>query len=160
MNSFQLADDSAPLLSLSPKFILPEDKRPQLSEVTSLDSIPVIDLSDRSCNDDDSSSSLVAQKISRACEEYGFFQIVNHGVPEQVCNKMVSAITDLFNLPPEKRKQLYTTDHTKTTKLYNYYLQVEGGEKVKMWSECFSHSWYPIEDLTHLLPQEIGIQYG
>nr|XP_007158395.1 hypothetical protein PHAVU_002G149600g [Phaseolus vulgaris]ESW30389.1 hypothetical protein PHAVU_002G149600g [Phaseolus vulgaris] len=38
--------------------------------------------------------------------------------------------------------------------------KVEGGEKVKMWSECFSHSWYPIEDLTHLLPQEIGIQYG
>ncbi|QCD90684.1 Isopenicillin N synthase-like [Vigna unguiculata] len=160
MNSFELADESVPLFSLSPKFILPEEKRPQLSEVTSLDSIPIIDLSERSCNDDNPSSSLVVQKISRACEEYGFFQIVNHGVPEQVCNKMVTAITDLFNLPPEKIKQLYTTDHTKNTKLYNYYLHVEGGEKVKMWSECFSHPWYPIEDVIHLLPQEIRTQYG
>lgn len=153
MNSFELGDESAPLFPLPPQFILPKDKRPQLSEVTSLDSIPIIDLSDPS-------SSLVVQKISHACEEYGFFQIVNHGVPEQVCNKMMTAITDLFNLPPEKRKELYTTDHTKNTKLYNYYLHVEGGEKVKMWSECFSHSWYPIEDVIHLLPQEIRIQYG
>uniref|UniRef100_I1J533 Fe2OG dioxygenase domain-containing protein n=1 Tax=Glycine max TaxID=3847 RepID=I1J533_SOYBN len=131
MKTFQLANESSSLLSLSPKFILPEDERPQLSE-----------------------------KISQACEEYGFFQIVNHGIPEQVCNKMMTAITDIFNLPPEQTGQLYTTDHTKNTKLYNYYLNVEGGEKVKMWSECFSHYWYPIEDIIHLLPQEIGTQYG
>ncbi|CAJ1931355.1 unnamed protein product [Sphenostylis stenocarpa] len=147
------------LLCLSPKFILPEDERPQLSAVTSLDSIPIIDLSGRTCNDGNPSSSLLIQKISNACEEYGFFQIVNHGVPEQVCNKMVTAITDLFNLPPEQRKHLYTADHTKKTTLYNYYLHVEGGEKVKMWSECFGHSWYPSEDIISFLPQEIGTQY-
>ncbi|KAG5067867.1 hypothetical protein AAZX31_01G024900 [Glycine max] len=160
MKTFQLANESSSLLSLSPKFILPEDERPQLSEVTSLDSIPIIDLSDHSYDGNNHSSSLVVQKISQACEEYGFFQIVNHGIPEQVCNKMMTAITDIFNLPPEQTGQLYTTDHTKNTKLYNYYLNVEGGEKVKMWSECFSHYWYPIEDIIHLLPQEIGTQYG
>lgn len=37
---------------------------------------------------------------------------------------------------------------------------MESGEKVKMWSECFSHPWYPTEDIIHLLPQGIGIQYG
>lgn len=160
MNSFQLANESSSLLSLSPKFILPEDKRPQLSDVTSLDSIPIIDLSDHGYNDDNPSSSLMVQKISQACEEYEFFQIVNHGIPEQFCTKMMTAITDLFNHPPEQIGQLYTTDPTKNTKLYNNYLHVEGGEKVKMWSECFSHYWYPIKDIIHLLAQEIGTQYG
>ncbi|KAG5062106.1 hypothetical protein JHK85_003289 [Glycine max] len=144
MNSFQLANESSSLLSLSPKFILPEDKRPQLSDVTSLDSIPIIDLSDHGYNDDNPSSSLMVQKISQACEEYEFFQIVNHGIPEQFCTKMMTAITDLFNLPPEQIGQLYTTDPPKNTKLYNNYLHVEGGEK----------------DIIHLLAQEIGTQYG
>lgn len=160
MKTFQLANESSSLLSLSPKFILPEDERPQLSEVTSLDSIPIIDLSDHGYNDDNPSSSLMVQKISQACEEYEFFQIVNHGIPEQFCTKMMTAITDLFNLPPEQIGQLYTTDPPKNTKLYNNYLHVEGGEKVKMWSECFSHYWYPIKDIIHLLAQEIGTQYG
>lgn len=114
MNSFELVNEPA-LLPLSPNFILPVDKRPQLSEVTSLDSIPIIDLSHHTCNDDNPSSSLVVKKLSQACEEYGFFQIVNHGIPEQVSNKMINAITNFFNLPPEQKGQLYTTDLTKNT---------------------------------------------
>ncbi|XP_027362834.1 protein DMR6-LIKE OXYGENASE 1-like [Abrus precatorius] len=155
MSFFQLANESAPL-SLSPNFILPEDRRPQLS-IDSLASIPIIDLSDF---DGTPSSSLVVQKLSKACEEYGFFQIVNHGVPQHVCNKMITAIADLFNLPPELRGQLFTTDQSKSIRLYHFYLHVEGGEKVKMWSECFSHPWYPIEDIIHLLPEKIGAQYS
>ncbi|TKY69918.1 Flavonol synthase/flavanone 3-hydroxylase [Spatholobus suberectus] len=73
---------------------------------------------------------------------------------------MVTAITDLFNLPPEQKGQLYTSDLTKNTRLFNFYLNVEGGEKVKMWSECFYHPWYPTEDIIHLLPEEIGTRYG
>lgn len=156
MKSFQLANESSPL-SLTPQFILPEHKRPHLSEVTSLDSIPIIDLS---YIDENPCSSLeVAHKISKACEEFGFFQIVNHGVPEQICNKMMKAIDDLFELPAEQRDILFSTDHAKNIKLVNYYLQVEGGEKVKMWSECFSHPWYPIHDVIQLLPENFGAQY-
>jgi len=148
MKSFQLANESSPL-SLTPNFILPEHKRPHLSEVTFLDSIPIIDLSHLD----------VVHKISRACEEFGFFQIVNHGVPDQVCNKMMKAITSLFELPPEEREHLFSTDHTKNVRLINYYLHVEGGEKVKLWSECFAHLWYPIDDIIQLLPEKIGTQY-
>jgi hypothetical protein len=157
MKSFQLANESSPL-SLTPNFILPEHKRPNLSEVTSLDSIPIIDLSYYDHNNNPSSLEVI-HKISKACEEFGFFQIVNHGVPEQVCNKMMKAITSLFELPSEEREHLSSTDHTKNVRLISYYLKVEGGEEVKMWSECFSHSWYPIDDIIHLLPEKIGTQY-
>ncbi|XP_058772284.1 protein DMR6-LIKE OXYGENASE 1-like [Vicia villosa] len=156
MNSFQLANESSPL-SLTPKFILPQSKRPNLSEVQSLDLIPIIDLSYSHGNNH--SSLEVVHKISKACEEFGFFQIVNHGVPEQVCHKMMKAITDFFELPSEERESLYSTDHTKSVRLLNYYLKVEGGEKVKCWSESFNHPWYPIDDTISLLPEQIKTQY-
>lgn len=156
MKSFQWANNSSPL-SLSPNFILPEDKRPQLSEISTLTSIPIIDLSDHGDNIDDCSS-LVIQKISQACEEYGFFHIVNHGVPEEVCDKMMAAITNFFDLAPGQRAQLYTTDQKKLVKLWSYYTKVEGGRKVNMWSESFYHPW-AIEEFIHLLPEQIEAQY-
>jgi len=148
MESFQLANESSPL-SLTPSFILPEHKRPHLSEVKYLESIPIIDLSHLD----------VVRQISKACEEFGFFQIVNHGVPNQVCTKMMKAITNFFELAPEVREHLSSTDRTKNVRLLNYYLQVDGGEKVKMWSECFAHPWYPIDDIIQLLPEKFGTQY-
>ncbi|XP_058776287.1 protein DMR6-LIKE OXYGENASE 1-like isoform X2 [Vicia villosa] len=156
MKSFQLANESSPL-SLTPRFIFPQSKRPNLSEVQSLDSIPIIDLS--YCHDNNPLSLEVVHKISKACEEFGFFQIVNHGVPEQVCQKMMKAITKLFELPSEERESLYSTDHTRSVRLVNYYLKVEGGENIQCWSECFSHPWYPIDDIVSLLPEKIGTQY-
>ncbi|CAL5189053.1 unnamed protein product [Lathyrus oleraceus] len=151
MKSFLLANESSPLSVTPNNFILPESKRPNLSEVKSLDSIPIIDLS--------YSSLEVIHKISKACEEFGFFQVVNHGVPEQVCHKMMKAITNLFELPSEERESLYSTDHTKSVRLFNYYLKVEGGEKVKCWSECFIHPCYAIDDIISLLPEKIRTQY-
>ncbi|KAL5826843.1 hypothetical protein ACOSQ3_018682 [Xanthoceras sorbifolium] len=141
-------------------FILPENKRPHLSQVSTLSSIPIIDLQSYTENgsdkDDDVHSSSLVEKISQACEEYGFFQIINHGIPEELCNRMVDAITKLFELmPPEERKQFFTTDFTKQVKLFNYYItdyQSGTQDKVQMWSESFSHPWHPIDDMRHLLP--------
>ncbi|KAI5436771.1 protein DMR6-LIKE OXYGENASE 2 [Lathyrus oleraceus] len=157
MKSFQLANESSPLSVTPNNFILPESKRPNHSEVKSLDSIPIIDLS--YSHDNNPPSLEVIHKISKACEEFGFFQVVNHGVPEQVCHKMMKAITNLFELPSEERESLYSTDHTKSVRFLNYYLKVEGGEKIKCWSECFSHPWYPIDDTISLLPEKIRTQY-
>jgi hypothetical protein len=151
MKSFQMANATKPL-SLSPNFVLPEDKRPQLAQISSLASIPVIDLSDDG-NENGGGPSGLVQKISQACEEYGFFQIINHGVPEELCDKTMTAITEFFQLPPEERSEFFTEDHRKRVKLFNYYLKVEGQEKVRMWSETFYHPWHPVEDFTHVLPK-------
>ena len=146
MKSFQMAHSIKPL-SLTPNFILPHDKRPQLAQVSPLASIPIIDLNDQE------PSSLV-HKISQACEQYGFFQIINHGVPEDLCEKVMTVVTQFFELPPEERAEFYTQDLTKEVKLFNYYLKAEGQEKVTMWSEILSHPWHPLDDhFTHLLPK-------
>ena len=146
---FQLANNTP--LSLSPDFILPEFKRPILSNVFPSDSIPIIDLNDHEIDEGQGSSPLVS-KISQACEEYGFFQIINHGVPKELCQKVLAVVTEFFQLPHEERAQYLTEDHTEQVKVFNYYQKYEGLGKVIMWSETFSHPWHPIEEFTHLLP--------
>ncbi|KAK6281501.1 hypothetical protein POUND7_015326 [Theobroma cacao] len=141
---FRLVNGSGPL-SLTPKYILPQEKRPNLSEITILASIPIIDLKEP--------SALVVEQISKACEEYGFFQIVNHGIPVELCDKMMAVITDFFELPPEEKAPFFTTDLTKQVKLFNYFVKDGSQNKVSMWSECFSHPWHPLDDIIHLLPQ-------
>uniref|UniRef100_A0A803PGX1 Fe2OG dioxygenase domain-containing protein n=1 Tax=Cannabis sativa TaxID=3483 RepID=A0A803PGX1_CANSA len=95
MESFQMAKDNTPL-SLTQNFIVPESNRPQLSKVSTLDSIPIIDLS--------TPSQFLLDKITQACEEYGFFHIINHGVPQNLCKRMLTAISDLFKLPHQERE--------------------------------------------------------
>ena len=132
-----MASDTNPL-SLSPNFILPENHRPHLSQVSTLDSIPIIDLNDHDTNN-------LVQKLSQASEAYG--------VPEELCNRMMTASTQNFKLAPEEKAQYFTTDHTKQVKLFNYFLKIQGQEKVDMWSETFSHPWHPTDFLPENPPQ-------
>ncbi|XVE85163.1 hypothetical protein DITRI_Ditri17bG0069400 [Diplodiscus trichospermus] len=142
--TFLLANGSSPL-SLTSNYILPPERRPNLSQLSTLASIPIIDLMEP--------SAFVVEQVSKACEEYGFFQIINHGIPQELCDRMMAAITDFFELPPEEKAPFFTTDHTKQIKLYNYYVKDGTQNKVSMWSECFSHPWHPLDDILHLLPQ-------
>lgn len=141
MTSFQMANDTNPLF-LSPNFILPESHKPHLTQISTLDSIPIIDLNDYDTDN-------LVQKISQASEVYGFFQIINHGVPEEICDRMMTAYTQFFKLSAEEKAQYFTTDHTKQVKLFNYFLKIQGQEQVTMWSETFSHLWHR----TNLLPE-------
>ncbi|KAF5726721.1 2-oxoglutarate and Fe(II)-dependent oxygenase superfamily protein [Tripterygium wilfordii] len=135
---------------LSTKFILPEDKRPQLSKASTLHTIPIIDMNQE--------PSLLVQNLSQACEEYGFFQIINHGVPNELCQKMMTTLSEFFALSSQEKAQFFTTDLTKQVKLFNYYLKLDTQEKVTMWSESFAHPWHPLEDIIHLLPEN-PLQY-
>ena len=111
MTPFQLANNTP--LSLSPNFILPVNKRSNLLNVLPSASIPIIDLNDNNIDDGQGPSPLVS-KISQACEEYGFFQIINHGVPRELCQKVLAVVTEFFQLPPEERVLGYTCEWSPT----------------------------------------------
>ncbi|KAL2341625.1 hypothetical protein Fmac_009565 [Flemingia macrophylla] len=60
--------------------------------------LPVVDLS--------AERSTVTKLIVKACEDYGFFNVVNHGVPRDTIAKMEEAGFNFFAKPMALKKQL------------------------------------------------------
>ncbi|KAK6145970.1 hypothetical protein DH2020_019839 [Rehmannia glutinosa] len=71
-------------------------------------SIPVIDLE---CLNKDASARIeIIDRVKEACEEWGFFQIVNHGIPMSLMNKVVESVRKFHELENEVKKQYYSRD--------------------------------------------------
>ncbi|CAN1311968.1 1-aminocyclopropane-1-carboxylate oxidase homolog 1 [Linum perenne] len=65
---------------------------------------PVIDLAGRK---------QMVEKIRDASGSWGFFQIVNHGVPEKIQEDMTSGVRKFFELDVERKKEFYDKESTK-----------------------------------------------
>ncbi|KAA8536407.1 hypothetical protein F0562_028885 [Nyssa sinensis] len=68
------------------------------------DSIPVIDFSLLTSGDPDQRSKFI-QDLSKACEDWGGFMLINHGVPESLMKAMVEASKEFFNLTEEEKRE-------------------------------------------------------
>jgi isopenicillin N synthase-like dioxygenase len=69
--------------------------------------IPVIDIAPfvNSTSSEEARASVVAQ-VRDACITYGFFQLIGHGIPRKVQQKMLSCAKMFFDLPLEKKKEV------------------------------------------------------
>ncbi|CAN1329498.1 Protein SRG1 [Linum perenne] len=82
------------------RYIRPEQDPP--SAATSAVEVPVIDMGKlvdtTSCCDE-------LGRLHQACLDWGFFQLVNHGVSKVLVNKVKKEVKDLFNLEEEEKKK-------------------------------------------------------
>ncbi|CAI9112178.1 OLC1v1012584C1 [Oldenlandia corymbosa var. corymbosa] len=69
------------------------------SEIPTIDLSPFFNLVD----DDEKGKKKVKDAISEACSEYGFFQVVNHGVPLNLLNKAMEFSKTYFRFPDEEK---------------------------------------------------------
>ncbi|CAI8585087.1 unnamed protein product [Vicia faba] len=80
-------------------YILSTEHRPNSSTFVKVDTIPIIDLSQTS------QKNLISE-IGKACEKWGFFHIINHGVSSDLINKVANETKKLFELSMEEKKKL------------------------------------------------------
>ncbi|KAI6678172.1 hypothetical protein NL676_038968 [Syzygium grande] len=68
------------------------------------DSIPVIDFSLLSSSNPNQRSKVVSD-LAKACQDWGFFMVINHGVPESQMKAMVDMLTGFFDLTEEEKME-------------------------------------------------------
>ena len=76
------------------------------SESNSKFSIPTIDLT--GIHGDPIRRDDVAGKVRHACEKWGFFQAINHGIPTHVLDEMIRGTCRFHQQDPYVRKEYYT----------------------------------------------------
>ncbi|KAG9459464.1 hypothetical protein H6P81_003972 [Aristolochia fimbriata] len=71
--------------------------------------IPIVDLSTLINNSDSHPDrrTRIVQQVGDAARRFGFFQIVNHGIPISLMNTTISAIKAFHQLPTEEKKKQY-----------------------------------------------------
>ncbi|XP_019162030.1 PREDICTED: protein SRG1-like isoform X1 [Ipomoea nil] len=99
-NVQQLAKENPTLVPT--RYIRDDIESPAASYSTS--GVPVIDLQ-KLLREDSGDSEL--HKLHFACRDWGFFQLINHGVDTSLVEKAKREVLDFFNLPLEVKKNKY-----------------------------------------------------
>ncbi|XP_057745814.1 protein DMR6-LIKE OXYGENASE 1-like [Arachis stenosperma] len=143
-----LADQVTNMKHVPLNFIRPLNDRPNLQNLQSSndnnESIPIIDLQGLDEDNDASNRSQTIHNVGQACQDYGFFQILNHGVPEDVVGKMMKVAKAFFDLPASERMKNYSDDPSKTMRLSTSF-NVKT-EKVANWRDFLRLHCHPLED--------------
>ncbi|EES04177.1 hypothetical protein BDA96_03G450100 [Sorghum bicolor] len=87
------------LTTVPDRYIRDGDDRPDGDNVCALAHIPVIDVGDLPRGDDE------LDKLRLACEEWGFFQVVNHGIAHELLDEMEKLTREFFMLPLEEKEK-------------------------------------------------------
>eukprot|EP01018_Ginkgo_biloba_P032128 Gb_32170 [translate_table: standard] len=135
-------------LQIPKDYIREPSERPRLDAVALSETIPLVDLNDLfGFKRQD-----VIENIRRACQQDGFFQIINHGVPEPVIKRMLEVAREFFTMPLEYRAQYYSEDPSQVVRLStSFNIQKE---KVFNWRDYLRHHCYPLEEFVHAWPSK------
>ncbi|KAJ8465374.1 hypothetical protein OPV22_027926 [Ensete ventricosum] len=123
--------------SLPDTYVRPESQRPRLHEVVRDANIPTIDLGSPDV------SRVIAQ-VGDACRSFGFFQVVNHGVPVELMLAMLTVASEFFRLPPEEKAKHYSDDPAKKMRLSTSFNIRK--ETVRNWRDYLRLHCYPLEE--------------
>ncbi|XP_075499562.1 oxoglutarate-dependent flavonoid 7-O-demethylase 1-like [Primulina tabacum] len=117
-----------------------------LSKVSPSSEVPVIDM--HQLNGD---SMVELGKLHDACQEWGFFQLINHGVSSGVVENMKLEVQKFFSLPIEEKKRFYQEEGD--VEGYGQAFVVSEDQKLD-WADMFSIVTLPTYlRKNHLIPK-------
>ncbi|GMH29210.1 hypothetical protein Nepgr_031053 [Nepenthes gracilis] len=139
---------------------LPLDQLVIFSEDDQAAGIPVIDL-DGATNDPAKRKEIV-KEILDACGSWGFFQIINHGIPQSMLDEIRDGVRKFHEQPTAAKKAYYTREYAGKKFIYNsnFYL-FEG--PVTNWRDTISAIMAPNPANPEDLPEvcrDIIVEYS
>ncbi|KAM5586421.1 protein SRG1-like [Rosa sericea] len=153
-----------PITTLPPRYIQQDlddsDARDQKNKIDSDDArssvqpeIPTINF-EKLLSRKESNSSHDSDELARlhlACKEWGFFQLVNHGVSSSLLEKIKTEIQDFFNLSIEEKKRLW--QHPEEMEGFGQLFVVSEEQKLD-WADVFFLTTLPVQmRKPHLFPE-------
>ncbi|KDO71176.1 hypothetical protein CISIN_1g017946mg [Citrus sinensis] len=124
--------------TLNPSFVRFQDERPKVAYNEFSNEIPVISLA--GIDDVGGKRAEICKKIVEACEDWGIFQVVDHGVDAKLISDMTRLATEFFALPPEEKLKFDMSGGKKGGFIVSSHLQ---GEVVKDWREIVTYFSFP-----------------
>ncbi|XVF67646.1 hypothetical protein PTKIN_Ptkin10aG0138100 [Pterospermum kingtungense] len=109
-------------------FVVEPEHRPKPSTIE-VEEIPVIDLSVSNTEDQ---LQQVASEIGNACKNWGFFQVINHGVPLELRQRVEKVAKTFFDLPIEDKRKAKRDELN-----FTGYHDMEHTKNVRDWKEVF-----------------------
>ncbi|XP_078173508.1 flavanone 3-dioxygenase F3H2-like [Carex rostrata] len=125
--------------TLRDSFVRDEDERPKVAYNQFSNDIPVISL--EGIDQEGEARSEICKKIVEACEDWGVFQVVDHGVDTALISDMTRYAREFFTLPPEEKLRFDMTGGKKGGFIVSSHLQ---GEAVQDWREIVTYFSYPL----------------
>ncbi|KAF5941845.1 hypothetical protein HYC85_019487, partial [Camellia sinensis] len=98
-----------PRIFIHDKSMLPDIHKS--GSVISQFSVPIIDF--EGINKGAAQHGEIIDKVTDACEKWGFFQVVNHGIPVSIMDDMIDGVRRFHEQDTEVKKQFYSRDVTK-----------------------------------------------
>ncbi|XP_038711417.1 probable 2-oxoglutarate-dependent dioxygenase At5g05600 [Tripterygium wilfordii] len=109
---------------VDPAFIQDPEFRPKLEFINEAEGIPVINLSD--------DSKQIVLEIGEASKNWGFFQVINHGVPLELRQRIEKVSKEFFHQPLEEKRKVKRNDSSPVG-----YHESEHTKNVRDWKEIF-----------------------
>ncbi|KAG6393407.1 hypothetical protein SASPL_147648 [Salvia splendens] len=103
-----------------PKFFINPQIDPQQTLITSHNAqfeFPLINL--EGVGDDPIKREAVVDAVREASDTWGFFQVINHGIPEAVLEDMIDGARRFFGQDDEEKKKKWYTRDLKARAVYN-----------------------------------------
>lgn len=124
------------------EFIWPKDQWPSVphNDFHFAEELPTVDLSGL---DNPSTRDATAQLLVKTFSEWGFVQVINHGVPSEVISRMENQARKFFDLPLEQKEKGVASSDSKHE---GFGYGVESGffYAGKPWIDRFQCRWSPV----------------
>lgn len=141
-----LADSSSPVPC---KFNFINER----AALTASDSLPVVDFSALTSSDPDQRSKSI-HDLAAACGEWGFFILVNHGIPEELMSATFAATREFFALPDEEKKQYQAKTASDPIKCGNFNVANTSNQSFTLWRDylkLYVHPHFHCPNKPHIL---------